>query len=46
MGKTKLIEWLLYRLNAHGGSEAGNLAFKIDLSKLEQVWMNSNPGKP
>lgn len=40
MGKTILIEWLLYRLNAKGGSEVGNLAFKIDLSELEQVWMN------
>jgi len=48
MGKTKLIEWLHYRLNAHGGSEARNLAFKIDLSKLEQVWMNyaNEPARP
>jgi len=48
MGKTKLIEWLLYRLNAHGGSEAGNLAFEIDLSNLEQVWKYyaNEPARP
>lgn len=48
MGKTKLIEWLLYRLNAHGGSEAGNLAFEIDLSNLEEVWKNyaNEPARP
>ena len=48
MGKTKLIEWLLYRLNAHGGSEAGNLAFEIDLSNLDEVWKKytNEPARP
>jgi hypothetical protein len=37
MGKTKLIEWLLFRLNNKQGSEADTFAFEINLSELEKV---------
>jgi formylglycine-generating enzyme required for sulfatase activity len=44
MGKSKLVEWLLYRINNNHGTPANELAFKVDLSKLEQVWMSNVVG--
>lgn len=41
MGKTKLIEWLLFRLNNKQGSEADTFAFEINLSELEKVLDNN-----
>lgn len=45
MGKTKRIEWLLYRLNSTGNAQDGEIAVEIDLTNLEQVLKN-NSNKP
>jgi formylglycine-generating enzyme required for sulfatase activity len=42
MGKSKLIEWFLYRLNTDQVFQAGDLAFEIDLSVLEKVWKRND----